>query len=208
MSDEQGLWYEISLTNRQVLAAFLILLACIVGAFVSGVWVGRETQAAEGPLQVATGDLPEGADSFPFYGDEAENSAEAEAAEPPAGNDQATSSPPSEPTRNQEPVVRRPEREQPEPEVAQSDLPAAPRLSADDLIIQVFSSAEESQARSVLQRLVDSRFDAFLSPVAVDGRTMYRVRVGPFENRRQAERVANRVKREQRLDTWITAAGN
>ena len=41
MSDHEPSYYEIALTNRQVLIAFVILLVCLVAAFLSGVWVGR-----------------------------------------------------------------------------------------------------------------------------------------------------------------------
>ncbi len=35
-------YYEIALTNRQVLVSFVILLSCVLAAFVSGVWMGRK----------------------------------------------------------------------------------------------------------------------------------------------------------------------
>src|SRR3712207_7087128 len=35
-----------SLTNRQVIVAFIILLVCLLSAFFSGVWIGREGTAA------------------------------------------------------------------------------------------------------------------------------------------------------------------
>ena len=35
-------YYEIALTNRQVLVVFVVLLVCIVAAFFSGVWVGQK----------------------------------------------------------------------------------------------------------------------------------------------------------------------
>jgi cell division protein FtsN len=38
----------------------------------------------------------------------------------------------------------------------------------------------------------------------VSGQNMYRVRIGPYEERSQAESVAERVRRGIRLDTWIT----
>src|SRR3954469_11054127 len=38
-------YYEIALTNRQVIVAFVILLVCLVSAFFSGVWIGRESGA-------------------------------------------------------------------------------------------------------------------------------------------------------------------
>ncbi len=34
-------YYEVALTNRQVLIAFVVLLSCLVTAFLSGVWIGR-----------------------------------------------------------------------------------------------------------------------------------------------------------------------
>ena len=36
-------YYEIALTNRQVVVAFVILLVCLLSAFFSGVWIGRES---------------------------------------------------------------------------------------------------------------------------------------------------------------------
>jgi cell division septation protein DedD len=33
---------------------------------------------------------------------------------------------------------------------------------------------------------------------------MFRVRIGPYEERQSAERVAENVRRSYRLDTWIT----
>jgi hypothetical protein len=38
-------YYEIALTNRQVVVAFVILLVCLLSAFFSGVWIGRESTA-------------------------------------------------------------------------------------------------------------------------------------------------------------------
>jgi hypothetical protein len=38
-------YYEIALTNRQVVVAFIILLVCLLTAFFSGVWIGRESAA-------------------------------------------------------------------------------------------------------------------------------------------------------------------
>src|SRR6202158_3509256 len=44
-SSHEPSYYEIALTNRQVVVAFVILLTCVVAAFFSGVWIGRESAA-------------------------------------------------------------------------------------------------------------------------------------------------------------------
>ena len=48
-SEHESSYYEIALTNRQVLTIFVVLLTCLVAAFLSGVWIGRR-DGAEGPL--------------------------------------------------------------------------------------------------------------------------------------------------------------
>jgi DedD protein len=47
-------YYEIALTNRQVMVAFVILLLCVLGAFFSGVWVGRGGSGDRHPAASST----------------------------------------------------------------------------------------------------------------------------------------------------------
>jgi hypothetical protein len=76
--------------------------------------------------------------------------------------------------------------------------------AAGEVVIQVFSTADKEQADKVRDSLVDAGFAAFLSPIAKGGQTMYRVRIGPFPSRTAAEPVADKVRKEHKLDTWIT----
>lgn len=76
-------YYEIALTNRQVLFSFVILLSCVLAAFVSGVWVGRNGSgpvASEGE-QVAAADASPGDlekyEEFKFFSDREEAEAQA-----------------------------------------------------------------------------------------------------------------------------------
>lgn len=101
---------------------------------------------------------------------------------------------------------------QPEPQPQgpveqQETAPAAPAATAENgggLVIQVFSSDSYEQAQQVLERLRGGGMPAFLSPVEVNNRTMHRVRVGPYSERARAEEIAQRVRRDYQLDTWIT----
>ncbi len=81
---------------------------------------------------------------------------------------------------------------------------ADPPPVADLPVIQVLSSADEGQANQLMRRLKDGGYRAFLSPVEVDGRTMYRVRVGPYGKEEDAAREADVLRRTFRVDTWIT----
>jgi cell division septation protein DedD len=56
----------------------------------------------------------------------------------------------------------------------------------------------------VRDRLGKGGQSAFLSPITVDGRTMYRVRIGPFATRPKAQKVAEQVRKNFKLDTWLT----
>lgn len=212
-------YYEIALTGRQVLVAFVILLVCLVAAFFSGVWVGRggaeaggdEPARVEAPAPAEEGEgRPE--DKLSFF-------EEAPPGQPPPRNlGEVAKQPRPESTLRedlgdrggQEPAgaADRPAREAPkEPAPTRETRPEASpsgSLATGDVVIQVLVSSEEDKARDVLDRLRASGFRAFLSPVADGGRTLYRVRVGPFEEKAEAERVAERLRRTFDLETWIT----
>ena len=52
-------YYEIALTNRQVVVAFVILLTCLLGAFFSGIWIGREGSVRAAQEQIVRNTPPE-----------------------------------------------------------------------------------------------------------------------------------------------------
>ncbi len=243
-------YYEIALTNRQVVVAFVILLLCLVSAFFSGLWIGRES-AARAQEQIVRNTPPtpaepqEGQDleEFRFF----EDGQEKGTTPPPAPPQEAARTAPSpSPTPDDTtllddlggsgdegapadpdlPEGRRrrgrgrnaqngdeetvaaatpaPPAPSPSPTPARRTTPAEPRVAAGQLVIQVFSTADVDQAESVRGRLVKGGHKAYLSPVQVGGRTMYRVRIGPFDSRDQAQKVAEQVRKGYKLDTWVT----
>jgi cell division septation protein DedD len=222
-------YYEIALTGRQVLGAFVILLVCMVAAFFSGVWVGRGGGYAEPPRVAEDAGAPDETGEAPplkelsFFEEEpmdrprelgevarepradttlredVEGSGRPATPPPPA----AASAPAPETARDREsPDAAEPAR--PGRRARDRDPTPSGSLATGDVVIQVFSSSEEAKAREVLGRLEKNGFRAFLSPVADAGRTLYRVRVGPFEHRSEAEEVAERLRRALNLETWIT----
>jgi cell division septation protein DedD len=256
-------YYEIALTNRQVVVAFVILLACLLAAFFSGVWIGRggieprgdQMVRATPPAQAA----PEGhtleelkffadrpnkknkPEEKPDRSDRSEKSAETVAApapvptaedaqesRPKAANStlqqdlepssqgsrgsgsRSSKASPNSVVRSTPPTPVRPEpaEETARPEPVQSrpaERPSEKTSGAEgSVVIQVFASADQAEAGRVRDRLKKGGQAAFLSPLTVDGRTMYRVRIGPFTSRPKAQTVAEKVRKNFKLDTWLT----
>ena len=232
MSDQyEPSYYEIALTGRQVLGAFVILLVCLVAAFFSGVWVGRGGEEGERAEEVraeveATGEAAEGEEArleeLSFFEEEPmkrprELGKVARDPRPDTTLREDLEGPAAEGGPAVPPPSREPEAEDPPGEAGAEAPPPAPApdrrprdanpsgsLATGDVVIQVFSTGEEATAREVLGRLERNGFRAFLSPVVDAGRTLYRVRVGPFERRSEAEEVAARLRRSLNMETWIT----
>jgi cell division septation protein DedD len=266
-------YYEVALTNRQVLVAFVVLLTCLLGAFLSGVWVGRGAETAvAAPLPAEPAPEPdEPVEQLSFFGREpgsrtaarpagsgtgaagAARSGAPEAAErtPPAAE-----APPVAPAEDSaaERMRRTLEAEmaahrEPAPEAtpppagpeseplapgertrrvptetatrAAATTPSSPAAStaADEAAspgtgrvwIQVYSSSNGERAREIVAQLRSAGFAVVLSEAPRSGPSgagapTYRVRVGPYDLRPRAEKAAQRLRREHRLDTWVTDA--
>jgi DedD protein len=87
------------------------------------------------------------------------------------------------------------------PQAAVSLDPAA----APGWSIQVGAFGNEGTARELAGELGRRGYSAYIVDLGEDAR--FKVRVGPIATREEAERVAARLKSEQRLPTWILAGG-
>jgi cell division septation protein DedD len=96
--------------------------------------------------------------------------------------------------------------ESPGAPVARSpELPAvaapAPRRG---FVVQVGSFGDRTAAQALLDRLEARGFPGYLEPTP--GGAAWRVRVGPLGDEAEADRVAERLERRERLDTWVLEA--
>ena len=79
---------------------------------------------------------------------------------------------------------------------------------SDGFVVQVFSGRDEDQAKKVVQTLESDGYEAYLSPVKVGSQMRSRVRIGPFDDRGDAESVERIVRQKYRYETWVTSAAN
>ncbi len=70
-------------------------------------------------------------------------------------------------------------------------------------VIQVASLGNAETAANLQNKLKKAGFTAFVEKAEVRGKYYYRVRVGPQKNRAAAERLAARLRQQQKLDTLI-----
>jgi len=76
---------------------------------------------------------------------------------------------------------------------------------AEGWVVQVASFGDEANAERLAQQL-SSDYDAFYRAGDVNGKTYYRVRVGPFDNEAEARETATRLRRAGRT-TLVQQAG-
>jgi cell division septation protein DedD len=136
--------------------------------------------------------------------------AERSAAETPAKSARATPAPP--PVAAPKPVAAAPAASAPAPPATptlrKEEAAAVPSSGApadrDGFAIQVAALREPGEADTIAKRLVSKGYGAYvLTPP--DGRpNVYRVRIGTFKTRREAEAIASKLQKEEQFKPWIT----
>jgi cell division protein FtsN len=63
---------------------------------------------------------------------------------------------------------------------------------------------ERGEADAIAKRLASRGFPSFVTAPGAGAARVYRVRVGKYNNRREAETVARRLEKEEQFKPWIT----
>jgi cell division septation protein DedD len=97
-----------------------------------------------------------------------------------------------------------------EPGSGPAARPPLPAVSAavrgPRFVIQVGAFAERHVADRLRARLADAGFPVFVEAGEAPAGSSWRVRVGPIAGQDEAQRLALRLKTEQRLPTWVQPA--
>ena len=215
MSDE-GV-HEIQLSGKQLVFMFMAATVTAVVIFLCGVMVGRgvnTTRASAASLTAAPASDPTSAVSRPASSDTTSPSEPVSSQESLKGLTYArrleAPEPPPEPA--VEPVTAPP----PAPAGAASKAnrppavqPAANPVSSeepkgDGFVVQVASLRSRDDADAIARRLSAKGFPSFVTTPASSGPRVFRVRVGKYPERSEAETIARRLEKEEQFKPWIT----
>jgi len=211
-------YYEVALTNRQVLVAFVALLTCVLAAFLAGVWIGRGGASSSPPPAVAQAPAPNEPqlEQLSFFTGKEPGARTAAAATPapaaprPAATAAApppveTAAPTPAPARPTPAATPKPTPARATPAPTPAPTAARPAAVPGKIFVQVYSSTNGPRAKEIVAQLKKGGFKVVLAETAKDGGQInYRVRVGPYDTRAAADSAAGRLRREYRLDTWVT----
>ncbi|MGH7313837.1 MAG: SPOR domain-containing protein [Candidatus Rokuibacteriota bacterium] len=105
------------------------------------------------------------------------------------------------------PETSRPPTQEPDPRpaVVAARSAAGPALPERRFTIQVAAFKTRPQAETMRRALLDGGYDAYVSESEGPSGARYRVRVGTYPTRDDAEQAARRLAAERRVTTFITA---
>lgn len=215
-------FHEIQLNGKQLVFLFMAATVVSVVIFLCGVLVGRGVRAERGT--VAADASSAAASPIPDTPATA-----APAAPAPAGSDPTKAAPPDEtaddlsyfnrlekpdaPKEELKPATepaKAPEKPaaKPAPERKTADVqapaPAATAPADGGFALQVAALRERVEAEAIAKRLSSKGYSAYVLAPATGTPSVYRVRVGQFKTRREAETVAARLQKEEQFKPWIT----
>ena len=208
MTDEA--FHEIQLNGKQLVFLFMAATVVAVVIFLCGVMVGRGVRAPRGG-EMADLTVEAAADPTANVGPSEEPAApsatEGGASTPPAATEEDLSYPErlAEPSSPPETLSEPAPTAAPAPAVAAARASDAPPLpSGEGYTVQVAAVKVRSEADTIASRLTKKGYAAYVIPPAPGAPRVFRVRVGKYKERRDAESIATRLEREEQFKPWVT----
>ena len=211
MADDES--RGVHLSDKQLVFVFMAGTVAAVVVFLFGVLVGRGVQQARGPIAdggmaAATEVVPDGASGEPPVADDAPRSGGGG-----LGGDQLSyperlgKTPPAEQLKPAPPEVPDEPLAPPRTAATPPAAAAAVAASAPSLwTVQVAAVKRRDEADAIVTRLKAKGYDAFVFvPDGGDAVGGFRVRIGSYKDKRQANALAERLlSEEKRYKPWVT----
>jgi cell division septation protein DedD len=219
-------FHEIQLNGKQLVFLFMAATVVSVVIFLCGVLVGRGVRAeravAGSEVAAATSSpapdtavagttpsaAPAGADPRKAappdtaeeltYFDRLENKQpEADDLKPHSGSTEKAAAPAR--AKTPEPPVKDQPAPRPAPKAATTQAPADGGFA-----LQVAALRELGEAEAIAKKLSSKGYSAYVLAPATGTPSVYRVRVGQFKSRHDAEAAAAKLQKEEQFKPWIT----
>jgi cell division protein FtsN len=227
-------FHEIQLSGKQLVFLFMATTAVSVMIFLLGVLVGRDVrggravqaadaalttpapvstpapapvkqQAAAQPAPVTEPPSPPADDEL-TYRKRLEGVGSAPETLKPEGTSARTDAKP-EPARSAaaEPPPAPAKADAKTATAAPAAAPAATAGRPGRWVVQLVALRDRNAAAAIVQRLSGRGFPAFVvSPSASTPNQVYKVQVGRYDDRSEADRVAKRLEKEEKFNPWIS----
>ena len=212
-------FHEIQLNGKQLVFLFMAATVVSVVIFLCGVLVGRGVKTERAVSSADAAAVAAVAEPAP--------SPAAVTAPPAAGTDPTTAAPPpavgdltyfnrlqkkTQPAEDFKPSLMTAPPAASSPGLAARQPPAAalsvhspsPSLVASDGYVVQVAAVPEHDADTIAKRLSSKGYGVFIVAPGAAAPALYRVRVGRFKTRREAESAASRLQKEEQFKPWIT----
>jgi septal ring-binding cell division protein DamX len=214
-------FHEIQLNGKQLVFLFMAATVVSVVIFLLGVFVGRGVRAERGTVADSTTASTAVAETSPTP-----QPAAAVPVPPPAGSDPTAAAPPKEapedlsyfkrldkatsPAEKLRPAPKEDKVERPAPApppAAAAPPPAAPSAgepTGQGYVVQIAALNVRSDAEAIAKRLSNKGYAAYVVAPPDGTPAVYRVRVGKFPTKREADSVAAKLQKEEQFKPWVT----
>jgi len=216
---EQGV-REIQLNGKQLVFMFMTATVAAVVIFLCGVMVGRGVNTTRASAVAAVAAEPTVDPTLPAQPPQSSSSDAASSAAPVSSQEDLKEltyakrleapEPPPEPA--VEPVAptpvpaiaEQPKVEKPAPAAATTKAVDAGEPKGTGFVVQVASLRSRGEADAIAKRLSSKGFPSFVTTPGSSGPKVFRVRVGKYADRQEAETVARKLEKEEQFKPWIT----
>jgi cell division septation protein DedD len=217
---------EIQLSGKALVFVFMAGTVILVGVFLMGLLVGRgvlatkgapgvdTTAASEAEPPLAQASPTSGSSTSPSTAGEKLSYAERLGSAEPAKEQLKAEAPPAlpvnPPTPKSETVAPAPTPGAAAPPAAPRSTPApaaastaSPEPAGAGFAIQVAALREQQEADVIVKRLAGKGYPAYVVAPAKGAPPVFRVRVGKYKDRSEADTVAARLQKEEQFKPWI-----
>jgi cell division septation protein DedD len=219
-------FHEIQLNGKQLVFLFMAATVVSVVIFLCGVLVGRGVRAERGAIPDGTPTASNVETAPPAA------AAAPPPAAMPAGSDPTKAAPPADDltyfsrlekpapapehlkaaTEKAEPpapkVASAPPQRTAPPAAAPAESPAAAPEVAEPagagFAVQIAALNVRGDAEAIAKRMSSKGYAAYVMSPPAGAPTVFRVRIGKFPTRREAENIASKLQKEEQFKPWVT----